>query len=166
MWVLSLASRPPNAAALVSMVSEAPSITFKTESRMVRHLSAHVREGRGPIRLDRVKHEFGYSTGWTDIFGIGRSNALHAHEAKLQKWREALNQARKNRCYAHYCYVALPESAAKNALSQEHEFRKLGVGLLIVTAAGAQLAIRPKRNAPLLPWITKVAVETLAGSTR
>lgn len=132
---------------------------------MVRQLSSHVREGRGAIRLHKVTHEFGYSTGWTDIVGIGRSNALHAIEAKLQKWREALNQARKNRCYAHYCYVALPESAAKNALSQGHEFRKLGVGLLIVTAGEAQLAIRPKRNAPLLPWVTKVAVETLTGSS-
>lgn len=150
---------------ILIMVSESPLLTYKTEKRLVRDLSAHVKAGRGAIRLSKVAYEFGYTTGRTDLVGIGSSKALHAIEAKLAKWKDALDQARKNRCFAHYCYVALPQAAARTALSQKDAFRRFGVGLLVVNDTGAQLAIKPKRNAPLLPWVTKLAVATLANES-
>lgn len=139
---------------------------YSTEKRLVSDLSSHVTEGRATVKLSKVAFEFGYSTGWTDVVGMGGRNVLHAFEAKLKKWKDALDQARKNRCFAHYCYVALPPTTAKVALESREDFEKLGVGLMVVSTEGARLAIRPKKNAPLLPWITRDAVATLARSRR
>jgi hypothetical protein len=140
--------------------------SYSTEKRLVSDLSAHVTNGRGSVKLSKLAFEFGHSSGWTDVVGLGGRKVLHAFEAKLNRWKDALDQARKNRCFAHYCYVALPATAAKRALESRQDFEKFGVGLVVVSTDSARLAIRPKRNAPLLPWITKVAVATLERSRR
>lgn len=128
------------------------------ERSMVQELSALLTSSDGPIRCLQVATEFDYSSGRTDLVGLGRKNVLHAFEAKLLKWREALEQARRNTCFAHYCYVALPKRAADLALKSTEDFRRHGVGLLVLTGREARLAIRPRRNTPLLPWLTKVAL--------
>lgn len=143
-----------------------PRETYTSEKKLVTTLSHHVKKGRATIKLSKLTFEFGHSTGWTDIVGLGSRNALHAFEAKLSKWKDALDQARKNRSFAHYCYVALPPATARAALESKAEFMKLGVGLIIVSTDAARVAIRPKKNAPLLPWVTQNAVATLARSAR
>jgi hypothetical protein len=134
---------------------------YVDERSMVQELSTLLTSRNGPVRCSQVASEFDYSSGRTDLVGLGRNEVLHAFEAKLLKWREALDQARRNACFAHYCYVALPKRAADLAIKAREDFRRHGVGLLVLRGREARLAIRPRRNAPLLPWLTKVALAQL-----
>lgn len=68
---------------------------------------------------------------------------LVAVEAKLVRWREALDQAVAYRSYADEAYVALPEAFARPAKRDAQKFRDAGVGLLIVSAMGIRTAIAP-----------------------
>lgn len=129
---------------------------------MVRKLSAMVTGESSPVRCFEVTQEFDYASGRTDLVGLGYRGTLHAFETKLTKWREALDQARRNGCFAHYCYVALPERVAHLALHEREEFRRHGVGLLVLAGKRGRLAIRPRKNDPLLPWLTESALALLA----
>lgn len=121
-------------------------------------LSYVVKEKNSPVRCSEVAHEFDYASGRTDMLGLGQQDEIHAFETKLSKWREALHQARRNACFAHYCYVALPSKAANVALKFEREFIQHGIGLIVLGMRQATLAIQPRRNDPLLPWLTEVAL--------
>jgi hypothetical protein len=140
------------------------SAVYSTEKTMVRDLTAFVVACNGPVRCRQVTHEFDYSSGRTDLVGLGNNDALHAFEAKLTKWRDALHQARRNGCFAHYCYVALPNHAASLAIKAKEDFVRHGVGLVVVNKNEAKLAIRPRRNTPLLPWLTESALSQLESS--
>jgi hypothetical protein len=131
---------------------------YLTEQSLVNDLSFVVKDKNGPVSCHKITHEFDYASGRTDLLGLGRQNEIHAFETKLAKWREALNQARRSACFAHYCYVALPVKAANIALRFEREFVKHGIGLIALGMRQAELAIKPRRNEPLLPWLTKVAL--------
>ena len=135
---------------------------FPNEGSMVRELRALLTNQTGPVCCSSVVSEFDYSSGRTDLIGLSSRAILHAFEAKLLKWREALEQARRNACFAHYTYVALPPRAAERALKAKDDFRRHGVGLLVLTGNEARLAIRPRKNVPLLPWLTKVALAHLS----
>lgn len=138
---------------------------YLNEQSMVEDLSAFVTSRGGPVRCREVRYEFDYRSGRTDLVGLGDRDALHAFEAKLLKWREALHQALRNTCFAHYCYVALPELTAGAALKAKHEFQRHGVGLLVLSRHEAKLAIPARRNSPLLPWLTKAALSGFSSRT-
>lgn len=138
---------------------------YLNEQSMVEDLSAFVTSQTGPVRCREVTYEFDYRSGRADLVGLGNRGSLHAFETKLHKWREALHQAWRNACFAHYCYVALPELTASVALKAKHEFQRHGVGLLILSRHEAKLAIPPRRNAPLLPWLTKAALSRFSPGT-
>ncbi len=131
---------------------------YLTERSLVNDLSFVVKEKGSPVPCRKIIHEFDYSSGRTDLLGLGQQDEVHAFETKLSKWREALHQARRNACFAHYCYVALPIKAASTALKFEREFIKHGIGLVVLGMRQAELAIKPRRNDPLLPWLTKAAL--------
>lgn len=135
---------------------------YRYERTMVDDLSALVTSQKGPVRCFEVTQEFDYAAGRTDLVGLGRQDTLHAFETKLAKWRKALDQARRNGCFAHYCYVALPKRAALLALKAREEFRRHGVGLVVLAGKEARLAIRPRKKAPLLPWLTETALSLLS----
>ena len=44
------------------------------------------------------------------------------------------------------------------ALQFEREFVRHGIGLIVLGMQQAKLAIKPRRNDPLLPWLTKAAL--------
>jgi hypothetical protein len=131
---------------------------YRTERSLVNDLSSVVKDRNGLVSCHKIAHEFDYASGRTDLLGLGPQDEVHAFEAKLSKWRKALDQARRNTCFAHYCYVVLPASAANMALQFEREFVKHGVGLIVLGMQQAKLAIEPRRNDPLLPWLTKAAL--------
>jgi hypothetical protein len=54
------------------------------------------------------------------------------------------------------CYVAIPSRSAAPALKARDEFRRYGVGLVLLTGQSATLANGLGRNIPLLPWLTKL----------
>jgi hypothetical protein len=136
---------------------------YSSERKLVRDLSRLVTSRTGPVRCREVAFEFNYAAGRTDLVGLGQESEVHAFETKLSKWREALEQARRNACFAHYSYVALPVKTADNALKAKEEFHRHGVGLVALDGQQGRLAIRPRRNAPLLPWLTQSALGFLLG---
>lgn len=75
------------------------------------------------------------------------SGRVLAIEAKLSRWRDALDQAIKYRSYADLAYVALPEAHVPAALRAADQFVAAGVGLLEVTASRLRRVI----DAPQAP---------------
>ncbi len=130
---------------------------YPTEEMLVNALSRMIVTAQSPIPCNVVGFEFFYASGRTDIVGISTSGDLHAFEAKLSKWKKALEQARRNACFAHYCYVVLPSRAGKAALKSKEQFQRQGIGLICMENGEPKIEIEPKRNAPLLPWLTDAA---------
>jgi hypothetical protein len=56
-----------------------------------------------------------------------------AIEAKLTRWKKALNQAVSYLRFADESYVVLPQSHARKAIEAREDFRAAGVGLWVVT---------------------------------
>jgi hypothetical protein len=71
---------------------------------------------------------------------------LIAVEAKLKRWREALQQAKVYQNYADETFVALPEQYSKNAIAAKTEFERAGVGLLILSRDSIITPISSKAN--------------------
>src|SRR6185436_1769538 len=109
-------------------------------------LSVFVASHNSPVRCKDTASEFDYSSGRTDLVGRDARDCIHAFEVKLIRWRDALEKARRNTCFAHYCYVAIPSRSAAPALKARDEFRRYGVGLVLLTGQSAKLAIRPRRH--------------------
>lgn len=137
------------------------SACYLSEQSMTQDLCTFITRRQEPVHCHGITSEFDYAAGRADLVGLGDNDFLHAFETKLNKWRKALDQARRNTCFAHYSYVALPERAANVALKAKEEFRRHGVGLVVLNGNTAKLVIRPRRNSPLLPWLTKVALSLL-----
>jgi hypothetical protein len=75
-----------------------------------------------------------------------RSASLVAFEAKLHKWRDALEQARWYRKYADASYVVLPIAHAKAAMKASDEFLAAGVGLLVFDVTALYCTIPAARS--------------------
>lgn len=149
--------------ALVSddRVAVFPRHQYSSESQLVEDLRRDL-TGRLADGIRGTASEFEYSRGRTDLIAIVGDGAVVAIEAKLDRWREALHQAYRNRCFAHVSYVALPERAAAIALRCEAEFRDRAVGLVVVTPGGSRCAIRAEAGTPIEPWLTERARRTIA----
>ena len=132
---------------------------YLTEESLVQDLALVVQGGKGPFRCRAVTFEFDFASGRTDLIGLDRDDELHAFEAKLTKWRKALEQAGRNTSYAHYTYVVLPSRTAASALKASDEFRRRGVGLVVLGKTVPRIEIMPRRAEPLLPWLTDTAMK-------
>lgn len=130
---------------------------------MVRDLVSQIGRCHQLLCCKGVATEFDFVSGRTDLLAIDDEDSLHAFEAKLTKWRHALEQARRNQSYAHYIYVVLPARSAKSALNAKAEFCRRGIGLIVLGDGSVpRLEIAPKRNEPLLQWITDTAIALLS----
>lgn len=76
-----------------------------------------------------------------------RKIKLIAIEAKLLRWRDALEQAELYRGYADESYVVLPSSHAEKWRDMSAEFRRRGVGLFLVSNGDVRMVIAPARSA-------------------
>lgn len=85
--------------------------------------------------VKRHGDSYSISPRWRDILA-----EVVTIEAKVSKWRDALQQARRNRLFAHRSYVALPERLTPR-VSADPQFLGSGVGLLAVTDRGATLLV-------------------------
>jgi hypothetical protein len=101
-----------------------------------------------------VSSEFDYTRGRTDLICVVNDGGVIAIEAKLIRWREALHQAYRNRCFAHRSYVALPAHTAWIAARSCQQFRDRGVGLLLVERGNVRCLIEPGPPSPVEPWLT------------
>jgi len=106
--------------------------------------------------------EFNYMRGKTDIIAVSVSNELIAIEAKLYKWRIALHQAYRNRCYANKSYVLLPQKTAQLAFCYEYEFERRGVGICSILDGHITILKEAVADDPIQPWLREVALQYLA----
>jgi hypothetical protein len=103
--------------------------------------------------------EFYYTAGRVDLVAQSKQGDIFAFEAKLTKWRLALDQAYRNSSFAHYSYVVLPADSANAALRYTAEFELRGVGLCVVSDELLDVKIAAPRRDPLMPWLTAAALD-------
>lgn len=133
-----------------------------SEQELVRHFVAHLLRSTRVRREEdgvQVSSEFDYARGRTDIVAISIEGDVMAFEAKLERWRTALHQAYRNTCFSDRSYVVLPLETALRASAFEHEFAVRRVGLVGVSAEGAQVLLEAPRSTPTEPWLTRLARE-------
>jgi len=131
---------------------------FARERDLVRSFKSVLESSDSPWTDVRVSAEFDYSRGKTDLVALASDGAVLAFEAKLEKWREALDQAYRNTCYAHESFVLLPEDVANRASRHRGEFLRRAVGLCALTEEGVKILIPAVRNeAPIQQWLSEEA---------
>jgi hypothetical protein len=72
--------------------------------------------------------------------------SIIAIEAKLHDWRRALQQAHRNKLFADRVYVALPARFSSAAITNIAEFRRVGIGLIVVDENESRIHFHPYRN--------------------
>ena len=110
--------------------------------------------------------EFNYTRGRTDLVILTATNHVIAIEAKLSRWRDALHQAYRNTCFAHYSYILVPENVANLAESHSLEFDKRSVGLASISDGTIQIRHQAIWNQPLQKWLNDLAIQKIMGSTQ
>lgn len=110
-----------------------------------------------------ISTEFDYSRGRADIIAMTDEHEIIAFEAKLKNWREALHQAYRNTCFAHYSYVILPEKIALRAVQFEMEFYERCVGICYIEDGEIIVVYEARKTTPVQNWLVIRAQKTLAG---
>lgn len=131
---------------------------FTDENTLVNRFLQHVNTAGSPWIGMKIAKEFFYQRGRTDLVAISSGGQVIAFEAKLNRWRSALQQAYRNRCFADQSYVVLPEDVAEIAARHAGEFVRRGVGLCCVSKDGLDVLCGAKQEAPLQPWLRNEAL--------
>jgi hypothetical protein len=108
----------------------------------------------GPVRAIT---EFFYARGRTDVVAMTKQGELIAFEAKLKRWKDALDQAYRNTCFSHLSYILLPEKTAYLAASYAADFSVRGVGICSLVAGKIEIVYDAKKLTPLQEWLSKRA---------
>jgi hypothetical protein len=128
-----------------------------TEAALVDAFVAEVSAGESPWTGLPLGREFEYQRGRADIVTAMIDGTVIAFEAKLTRWRDALQQAYRNRCFAHRSYVLLPVRAARIAHKFVPEFQRRGVGLCYVGDDGVVILLESPSTQPIQPWLSSRA---------
>jgi len=71
-------------------------------------------------------------------------------EVKVADWRRAVEQAARNRIFAHRSYVAVPQRVAER-IRKDPLFGQLGLGLIgVANEESVQIVRRPRRRQPVV----------------
>jgi hypothetical protein len=132
---------------------------YEVEKCMVDDFKGNICQNQNVFDILDFAPEFYYQSGRADIIGLTDDQKLIAFEAKLSRWRIAVDQAYRNLAFAHYSYVLLPSGAVDNALKHSHEFERRGLGLCSISSNGINIEIPAPQKKPLLPWLTKIAYD-------
>lgn len=125
---------------------------YGSEQELVADFSGQLALG-SPFRVDMMTSEFDYGSGRVDVIA-SRDGSVHAFEAKLSRWRDALIQATRATSFAEHVYVVIPHSIRSNALRYRQEFVRRGVGIITVDPyMGACLQLDAATNVPPLAWL-------------
>lgn len=136
---------------------------YKFEFQLIEEFKKILVRSKNPFNVLKLAHEFNYNSGRTDIIANTKNGDLISFEAKLNRWRIAINQAYRNSSFSHYSYVLLPSNIAKTALKSRAEFERRGVGLCSVGSSGINIEIPATKKDPFQPWLTKTALTLLTG---
>ena len=132
---------------------------YRLESALVQDLASHLNGGGHSWGTLKVSFEFPHSRGRADVVAADSSQRVLAFEVKLERWRDALDQAYRCLAFAHLAYVVVPVAAARRATRHESEFRRRGVGIVCVDDSGFRVVVEAAMREPLMSWLTESAVE-------
>ena len=138
--------------------------TFPNERSLVHSFVEYLRAARSPWGPLAVTVEFFYQRGRVDVIASTSEGEVVAFEAKLTRWRDALQQAYRNTCFAHRSYVLLPRAAARIAARYEVEFARRRVGLCYFEGSELIVAFSPSRKEPIQPWLAAQAARSISGA--
>jgi hypothetical protein len=136
---------------------------FDSEKDLVLCFRDHLKRADVPWSFIGCEVEFDYTRGKADLVALSHELDLTAFEAKLLRWRDALYQAYRNRCFAHRSFVVLPPEVAIRASRYEAEFERRGVGLCSVDREGIVIFIDSERDEPVEPWLSSRATAHVTG---
>jgi hypothetical protein len=136
---------------------------YELEIDLVKDFQTTVYGTPNAFTIIAMASEFNYVEGKVDIIAKNNNGDLIAFEAKLSRWRDALNQAYRNSSFAHYSYVVLPETTSENAISHINEFYRRGVGLCSFGSSGLRIKIPATKRNPIQPWVTNMALSYIGG---
>lgn len=133
---------------------------YASEEELVADFSRQLSLGT-PLRVDMMTREFDYGSGRVDVIASS-GGSIHAFEAKLSRWREALQQATRARSFADYVYVVMPHTSRFAPLRYRQEFIRRGVGIVTVGRdSGSCLVLGAAANRPPLAWLADRAHLTM-----
>jgi hypothetical protein len=139
---------------------------YEIESDLVKEFQNIISNAPNAFEIIAVAPEFNYVEGKVDLIAKNSNGDLVAFEAKLFRWRNALNQAYRNSSFAHYSYVVLPElprTTLGNLINCIDEFHRRGVGLCFFDSSGIKVEIPATRRSPIQPWLTNTAMSYIDG---
>ena len=137
---------------------------YRFESLLVEDFLLAIDE-RSPWGEIKKANEFPHMSGRTDVVAYSPKIGLLTFEAKLTKWRDALQQAYRNTVFSNMSYVVLPRHSARQALQFENEFVMRNVGLCIVNNGVLEIIISPKKiKEPLNTWLYNKAIVFIKGA--
>jgi len=84
-------------------------------------------------------------------------------EVKVRDWGRAVQQAARNRIFAHRSFVAVPEWVAQR-VRREPVFRELGIGLLAVSNRDEVTVVREARRDKPIVWMYYYKLALLAAT--
>lgn len=125
---------------------------------LVRRLSSYPT----PWDVVQVAREFAYQQGRTDVVALTADGQVVAFEAKLTRWRDALHQAYRNKCFAHRSYVLLPMPVASQAHGHVAEFERREVGICTISDGDIVVLHDCPRSEPVLPRVSSLAISYAA----
>lgn len=86
-------------------------------------------------------------------------------EVKVSNWQRAIDQARRNRLFAHRSFVAFPRDVAERVRTQP-AFVGYGIGLLAVDDAGTVTMMRRSRRSNPSVWTYYYHLASLVARSR
>ncbi len=110
--------------------------------------------------IETSSNTFSLSPPWRQILP-----EIITIEVKVSKWQRAIEQAARNRIFAHLSFVALPEKIAQRVRTQA-SLGDLGIGLISVSEDGGASVIRkPRRTRPTV-WTYYYQLASLLARSR
>jgi hypothetical protein len=124
-----------------------PAVPYATEDSFVKTFIRAMKMAESPFAFTGYAREFSNgTTSRPDVVAVGKSGEVFAIEAKLSRWRDAMQQAYRNTFFADRSFVLLPPSVAKIAAANASDFSARGVGICTVIDGAIRIVV----DAPLL----------------
>lgn len=134
---------------------------FEREQDLVADFVALLETSDSPWGEMTYALEFFYHRGRADVIAVSEAGAVIAFEAKLSRWREAVQQAYRNTCFAHQSYVLLPRKTAQIASVYTDEFQARKVGLCYVEGGQITILHEAPVQVPIQPWLSNQAITAI-----
>jgi len=135
----------------------------ESEAQLIEDFTSSLGRKATPWDSVGLAREFYYLRGRADLVVVDARGMVIAIEGKLRRWRDALHQAYRNRCFADASYVLLPKDIAQSALRFRGAFERRGVGLCYCVDGAVHLLLDAVWEDPIQPWLRDAAHSSASG---